>query len=172
MLCWGNYVKCATCKKHRSSTKYGWQLISKWFYFFLRHKEVDEGMSLTWKLITDWSRHGDVFDRLKCLTWKALAVVKYHYNYATGEPVSAESSSEHQGFFFLCQQRQAMDKCSPLPFNGLSGKGKCLSFCDPCHLWWANSLGCCDAGVCSSGIGFRHIYIIDFEIFRSFQIEK
>lgn len=167
MLCWGNYVKCATCKKHRSSTKYGWQLISKWFYFFLRHKEVDEDMSLTWKLITDWSRHGDVFDRLKCLTWKALAITMLQENQC-----QLRAAVGIKDFFFLCQQRQAMDKCSPLPSNGISRKGKCLSFCDPCHLWWANSLGCCDAGVCSSGTGWRCIYIIDFEIFRSFQIEK
>lgn len=154
MLCWGNYVKCATCKKHRSSTKYGWQLISKWFYVFLRHKEVDEGMSLTWKLITDWSRHGDVFDRFKCLTWKALAVVNYHYNYATGEPVSAESSSEHQGFFFFASRGRQWINVLHFPSTASLGRGNV----------WASVIPAISGGLILWGVVMQVFVLLELDL--------
>lgn len=140
-------MKLVTCKMHQNLTKHGWWvmlvgLISKFvvvfcvlfvalFLFgFLRGNEEDQGVPLTWKLFTDWSRHDDIFQRSGYLPWGAFSSCKAPlWHCATGKPASAESSRRALGVF--CQQRgRHWKKCSLYAFpqlcNSLSRKGKCL----------------------------------------------
>lgn len=117
-------------------------------------------MSLTCKLITDCSRHGVMyFTDLHILPGESSAVVRHQSGMMLQETQPQLKAVGHRGFLpgEAGTGRNALPTHSPSCATVSPGRGNVCSLCNPCHLWWANFGGCCDASVCSFGTGRRHV---------------